>query len=81
MKEIQAFYDAILPRMDAIVEYLNQFPLDNLPERARPLSYLGYAFMDIAAAVELYGQPSVPDGFDATRVKYIVPGEQARRNP
>ena len=37
MAEINALYEAVLPRMDAIIEYLNQFPLDALPDDAKRL--------------------------------------------
>src|SRR5262249_11720560 len=30
--EMQAFYDAVVPRADAAMTYLEQFPLDSLPE-------------------------------------------------
>ncbi|MFI9832816.1 hypothetical protein ACIHIX_34605 [Streptomyces sp. NPDC051913] len=31
MPELRTFYDALLPRIDAIVAHLNQFPVDDLP--------------------------------------------------
>ena len=34
MDELQAFYDAALPRLDAAVAYLDEFPLDALPDDA-----------------------------------------------
>lgn len=80
MEEIQAFYDAILPRMGAIIEYLNQFPLDDMPEDAKRLSYLTLSLAEIASAVELFGQPGVVDGFDPARfiavpVPHMTPAE------
>ena len=67
MGEIQAFYDAVLPRLEAIVQYLNQFPLDHLPEEAQQLLYLTLSLMEVASAVELYGQPGVLNGLDPSR--------------
>ena len=34
MSEVQALYDTLLPRTEAVLSYLGQFPLDNLPEGA-----------------------------------------------
>lgn len=74
MAEIQALYDALLPRMDEIIDYLNQFPLNELPEDARRLFYLTLSLAEVAPAVEFYKQPEVIDGFPADRfVPVVVP--------
>jgi hypothetical protein len=65
--DIQAFYNGMLPRMNEIMSYLNQFPLTQMPEEARRLFHLTLSLAEGAAAVKFYGQPSVVDGFDATR--------------
>lgn len=67
MGEIQAFYNVILPRMEEILSYLNQFPLNQMPEDAQRLLYLALSLAEISPAVERYKQPSVPDGFDPAR--------------
>jgi hypothetical protein len=67
MEEIQAFYDAILPRMEAVITYLNQFPLDAMPAEAQRLLSLTLSLAEAAMAVELFKQPSVADGYDMTR--------------
>jgi hypothetical protein len=67
MEEIQAFYNAMLPRMETIIEYLNQFPLDRMPEDAQRLFYLTLSLAEVANAVELFKQPGVIDGFDPER--------------
>ncbi len=68
MAEIQAFYDAILPRMEAILSYLNQFPLEEMPEEGKRLLYLSLSLAEVASAVELFKQPTVPEGYDVTRL-------------
>lgn len=50
--ELKTFYDGFLPRMDAVVRYLNQFPLDGMPDDARRLFDLAKSFMEIAIIVE-----------------------------
>lgn len=84
MTEIQAFYNAMMPRMEAVLTYLSQFPLDRipeevktLPEETRRLFYLALAVAEVAPAVELYQQPGVIDGFDARR--FVPEHEGAKR--
>ena len=67
MAEINALYDAVLPRMDAIIAYLNQYPLDALPEEAERLLNLSLSLAEVSPAVEFYKQPEVVDGFPADR--------------
>jgi len=65
--DLQAFYDTVIPRMEPIVEYLNQFPLDALPPDAEALLNLSLSFMEISTAVELFGSAQVPNGFEPER--------------
>ena len=67
MEAILAFKDAMLPRVDAVVQWLNEFPLNALPDAAKPLMYLLLSFAEIAPAVEFYKQPAVIDGYDPRR--------------
>jgi hypothetical protein len=67
MAELQAFYDAMLPRMEAVIAYLNQFPLDAMPADAQRLLSLTLSLAEVSTAVELFKQPSVADGYDASR--------------
>ena len=67
MPEIQAFYDALLPRFEAAVGYLNQFPLDEMPDDAQRLFHLLMAWVDATSAVERYRNPSVTTGVEASR--------------
>ncbi|MGE0680538.1 MAG: hypothetical protein AB7P69_06470 [Candidatus Binatia bacterium] len=68
MVDIKAFYDAMLVRMEEILPYLEQFPLDEMPEDAQRLFYLTLSLAEVAPAVELFGQPSVVDGYDIKRL-------------
>ena len=67
MAGIQTFYDAILPRMDAIISCLDQFPLNAGPTDMQRLLNLTFSLAEIAPAVEQFKQPSVADGYDTTR--------------
>ena len=61
MEEIQAFYDAVFPRAEAAMEYLDKFPLEDLPEDAFRLLKLLYSLIIMAFAVEIWQQPVIPD--------------------
>lgn len=67
MTEIRAFYDVMLTRTEAILSYLEQFPLEQMPEDAQRLFYLTLSLAEVAPAVELFGQPSVLDSYDIKR--------------
>ena len=70
--ELRAFYDALMPRIEEMLAYLSAFQLDNLPPEGRNLLSLACSLAEIGPAVELYGQPEVPDGYDSRR---FIPAE------
>ena len=61
MPELQAFYDAGMPHIDAAIAYCDTFPLDELPDDALHLLQLLYSLITISFAVEAWRQPYVPD--------------------
>jgi hypothetical protein len=61
MDEIQAFYDAVFPRAEAAIQYLDELPLDELPEDASRLLKLLYSLILMSFAVEIWKQPYIPD--------------------
>lgn len=65
---LREFYDAMLPEMEAIMELLNQYPLDAMPENARRLMNLTLSLAEVAPHVEFYsGDPAVPFAFAEER--------------
>ncbi len=60
-------YDTMLPRMETIMEHLNQFPLDQLPPDAERLFHMSLSLIEVSMAVELFKQPGVIHGFDVSR--------------
>ena len=72
MEEILAFYSAMLDRTEEALEYLNGFPLDQLPEPEQRLLNMTLSLAEVWVAVELYKQPDHPFGLDMRR---FVPGE------
>jgi hypothetical protein len=61
MDEIQEFYDALMPRAEDAIRYLEKFPLDELPEDAWRLLKLLYSLILMSFAVEIWRQPRIPD--------------------
>ena len=74
MVQLQLFYDTITPLMPGILEYLDQFPLGELPEDAQRLLELTLSLAQIAPAIEMFFQPAVVCGFDA---KLFLPTHEA----
>ena len=72
---IQAFYDAILPQAQRILEYLDQRQLGAMSAPEERLLGLMLSFAEVTPAVEFYGQPAVIDGFssDEFRVDEELP--------
>ena len=61
MEEMQAFYDAIFPRTEEAIVYLDNFPLHDLPDDARRLLQLLYSLVMVSFPVEIWQQPYIPD--------------------
>ena len=73
MDDLQVFYDAVTARAEAAMEYLEQFPLDGLPEDARNLLHLLYSMVQVSYPVEVWRQPRVPDTGSASFDSFTEP--------
>jgi hypothetical protein len=73
MDELQAFYDAAFPRLEAILAYLDRFELKHLPDEATPLLWLTYSLVNASFPVEVWRQPRVPDSGAASMDVVIEP--------
>ena len=71
--QLQLYYDTLLPQMDSMVEHLNQFDLEKMPEAETNLLNLALMFMEVSPAIELFHQPDVPDSFEAERFEILQP--------
>ena len=67
MAEINAFYHAMLPRMEEILSCLEEYPLERAPADVRRLFLLTLSLAKIAPAVEMYGEPNA-EGLDTLRL-------------
>jgi hypothetical protein len=67
MDEINALYNALLPRLEEILAYLDQFSLEEMPQDAQRLLFLTLALAEVSIAVELFHEPKVTGGCDPAR--------------
>ena len=61
MGQMQEFYDVAFPRLNDIIAYCDQYPLDDLPEDARTLMHLMQSLVMVSFPIEAWKQPRVPD--------------------
>jgi hypothetical protein len=66
MPEMREFYDAITPRAEAVISYLDTFSLDAMPEPETNLLHLVYSMIQVSFPIECWFQPRVPDTGSAT---------------
>ena len=71
MDELQAFYDAAFPRLEAGADYLRQVALDGISDPDRHLLWLFSSLVTVSFPVEVWRQPRVPDS-GAARIDVVV---------
>ena len=67
MQEIRGFYDAMVGRLEEILQHLSRFSLENVPDDTNTLLLLTMSMAEVAPAVENFGQPDVVDGYHWSR--------------
>ena len=73
MDELQAFYDAAFPRLEAATAYLDALDLQALPEDATRLLWLCYSLVNASFPVEVWRQARVPDSGAASMDVVVEP--------
>ncbi|MGI5218782.1 hypothetical protein [Nocardia sp. CA-290969] len=73
MEEMQRFYDAITPRAEAALTYLDRVGLDDMPDDAVNLLRLLYSMIMVSFPVEVWNQPWIPDASQASMDCVIEP--------
>lgn len=73
MDELQAFYDAVFPRLDDAIAHLGQYDLQALPEDAERLLLLFCALTTVSFPVEVWRQARVPDSGAASIEAVVEP--------
>ena len=74
MEELQAFYDAVFPRAEEAIVYLDKFPLHELPDDAHRLLQLLYSLVMVSFPIEIWRQPRIPDTGTASFELKLEPG-------
>ncbi len=70
-EELREFYATVRPRLEAVLDYLDQFSVDDMPTKEQSLFNLTLSMTEVAFAVEKYkGNPS---GFQAIAASRFVP--------
>lgn len=69
--ELRAFYATVRPRLEATLDYLDQFSLETMPAKEQNLFNLTLSMTEVAFAVEKY--KSNPSGFQAIDASRFVP--------
>ncbi len=64
-EELVEFYDAIAPRAEEAIAYLDALDLNALPEDATRLLRLLYSLVLVSYAVNVFKQPRIPDSGSA----------------
>jgi hypothetical protein len=67
MDEISALYNALLPILEEILAYLDQFSLEEMPQDALRLLFLTLSLAEVSIGVELFHEPKVTGGCDPAR--------------
>lgn len=74
LAEVRSFNDAMYRRIDDIIVYLNQFPLDALTPDAQALLNLARAYMETSHPVDLdWSTTDLEDAFPSARFEFLSP--------
>jgi hypothetical protein len=67
MDELEAFYAAMLPRMESVLAHLADVPTKEVSSANQRLLDLTKSLAEIAPAVELFFEPTISYGYDVSR--------------
>jgi hypothetical protein len=73
MDQLQALYDAVFPRLEDILGYLDALEFNALPDDATRLLWLTYSLVNASFPVEVWRQPRVPDSGAASMDQVVEP--------
>lgn len=61
MAQMQEFYDVAFPLLNDVIEYVDQYPLGDLPDDAKILMHIMQSLVMVSFPIEAWKQPRVPD--------------------
>ena len=71
IEQSSELYDALLPEIEPIAEYLADFDVNDLPAPQQSLMNLALSFMEVSLTVECLKSPTVPGGFAFERFEVL----------
>lgn len=63
MEEVRCFHEAMLPRLEEVIDYLNQFAIGDIPPEDLPLAYAALAMCEIDNPVR-WREVHLSSGYD-----------------
>ena len=69
MEDIRAFYDAALPRLEAMIRHLEDFRDGEMPPPEHRLYLIALSLVEVANLVELYKRPEAIEACDPLRYR------------
>ena len=72
MVEIRAFYDAVLPRLEEMIRYLEDHRDGGMPAPARRLYLISLSLVEVANLVELYKRREAVEACDPLRYEPLL---------
>ena len=73
LEEMDAFYQAVLPLVEPMMQHLDGYELGSLDEPEQRLMQLLYSFMTVSWAVEVWGGALIPDSHATYLDKFVEP--------
>jgi len=71
LPQLKLFYDAVLPRMEAVMEYLKTQPLTGMSQEAQNLYHLAMTFAETAHPLDLgWKDVDFPSAFPWERMEF-----------
>ena len=64
LEELREFHDAMLPHLEAVIEFLNQFPPDRIPDEHRALGYAALAMCEVDDPVNKWRSVTLTEALD-----------------
>lgn len=64
LDELKDFHAAMLPHLEALIEFLNQFPVDNIPKEYQPLTWLALAMCEVDDPVSKWRSVTLDEALD-----------------
>lgn len=75
--ELKQFYDAMLPRLEEILDLSDKYPKGEMPPEVERYFFMALSLAEVAPHIELYkGNPNVPFSFTEERFIAVHGGER-----